>query len=202
MLLGGLGTRLGNGPSECVALEIHRLRQRVATRIWSSYQDHVNARTQYADPSTDTRRQHTRDAIRTLEEREQAAQLAVQKHTNQLYMHRQGRPSTLGVQASGGGPRARAHAGPYSFFNPTPLRSNAGRLARPRGAASKNSPLDLGCLGVAQEISNQQNDCEQHASPSCLSCSWSSRAPAAQLAEHLHGLSIDLHVSRTDMSGM
>ena len=92
-----MATDSGNGPSECVALEIHRLRQRVAARIWSSYQDHINARTQYADPSTDTRRQHTRDAIRTLEEREQAAQLAVQKHTNQLYMHRQGRPSTHGV---------------------------------------------------------------------------------------------------------
>ena len=92
-----MATDSGNGPSECVALEIHRLRQRVAARIWSSYQDHTNARTQYADPSTDTRRQHTRDAIRTLEEREQAAQLAVQKHTNQLYMHRQGRPSTHGV---------------------------------------------------------------------------------------------------------
>ena len=69
-----MATDSGNGPSECVALEIHRLRQRVAARIWSSYQDHINARTQYADPSTDTRRQHTRDAIGTLEEeREQAA---------------------------------------------------------------------------------------------------------------------------------
>ena len=88
---------LGDGLGECVALEIHRLRQRVATRIWSSYQDHVSARTQYANPTPDTRRQHTREAIRTAEEREQAAQLAVQRHTNELYMLRQGRPATLGV---------------------------------------------------------------------------------------------------------
>ena len=93
-----MATDSGNGPSECVALEIHRLRQRgVAIRIWSSYQDHVSARTQYANPTPDTRRQHTREAIRTAEEREQAAQLAVQRHTNELYMLRQGRPATLGV---------------------------------------------------------------------------------------------------------
>ena len=63
-LITGIGTQLGHlmatesgdGPSECVALEIHRLRQRVATRIWSSYQDHIITRTQYADPSPDTRR--------------------------------------------------------------------------------------------------------------------------------------------------
>ena len=84
---------LGDGLGECIALELHRLRQRVAVKVWSSYQDHIVARTQYADPTPDTRRQHTRDAIRAAEERE----LAAQRHVNERYMHRQGRPMVLGV---------------------------------------------------------------------------------------------------------
>ena len=84
---------LGDGLGECIALELHRLRQRVAVKVWSSYQDHIVARTQYADPTPDTRRQHTRDAIRAAEERE----LAAQRHVNEHYMHRQGRPMVLGV---------------------------------------------------------------------------------------------------------
>ena len=59
---------------------------------WSDA-DPIVARTQYADPTPDTRRQHTRDAIRTAEERE----LAAQRHVNEHYMHRQGRPMVLGV---------------------------------------------------------------------------------------------------------
>ena len=65
----------------------------MAVKVWSSYQDHIVARTQYADPTPDTRRQHTRDAIRAAEERE----LAAQRHVNERYMHRQGRPMVLGV---------------------------------------------------------------------------------------------------------
>ena len=37
---------LGDGLGECIALELHRLRQRVAVKVWSSYQDHIVARTQ------------------------------------------------------------------------------------------------------------------------------------------------------------
>ena len=61
-------------------------------------------RPQYADPTPDTRRQHTRDAIRAAEERE----LAAQRHVNERYMHRQGRPMVLGVWAVCGAPHTRA----------------------------------------------------------------------------------------------
>ena len=37
---------LGDGLGECIALELHRLRQRVAVRVWSSYQDHATRLTQ------------------------------------------------------------------------------------------------------------------------------------------------------------
>ena len=82
---------LGDGLGECIALELHRLRQRVAVKVWSSYQDHIVARTQYADPTPDTRRQHTRDAIRAAEERE----LAAQRHVNERYMHRHRQQAAL-----------------------------------------------------------------------------------------------------------
>ena len=40
---------------QCRALEIRGVRQRVAVQIWRDYQQHINARMQYADPDGDAK---------------------------------------------------------------------------------------------------------------------------------------------------
>ena len=40
---------------QCRALEIRGVRQRIAVQIWRDYQQHINARMQYADPDSDAR---------------------------------------------------------------------------------------------------------------------------------------------------
>ena len=47
---------------ECMALDINRVRQRLAVQIWRDYQDHINARIKYADPDEDDKRRHEEEA--------------------------------------------------------------------------------------------------------------------------------------------
>ena len=48
----------GESLTECIALEVHRVRQRLAVQIWRDYQDHINARIRFADPDEDDKRRH------------------------------------------------------------------------------------------------------------------------------------------------
>ena len=48
----------GESLAECIALDIHRVRQRLAVQIWRDYQDHINARIRFADPDEDDKRRH------------------------------------------------------------------------------------------------------------------------------------------------
>ena len=43
----------GEDIKQCTALELQRLRQRLAVHIWRDYHNHITARMRYADPSAD-----------------------------------------------------------------------------------------------------------------------------------------------------
>ena len=45
----------GEDIRQCTALEINRVRQRLAVQIWRDYQEHITARIRYADPDADAR---------------------------------------------------------------------------------------------------------------------------------------------------
>jgi hypothetical protein len=74
----------GGSEGECTALELHQLRQRLAARIWSSYQKYICARVPYADPTHDTQRQHAYQAEAAAAKQE----LMAQRHINEAHMHR------------------------------------------------------------------------------------------------------------------
>ena len=78
---------------QCRALEIRGVRQRVAVQIWRDYQQHINARMQYADPDGDAR-------LRNADEVEQEAaewQQKAERVHNEWYNQRKRRPQEFGV---------------------------------------------------------------------------------------------------------
>ena len=78
---------------QCRALEIRGVRQRVAVQIWRDYQQHINARMQYADPDSDAR-------LRNADEVEQEAaewQQKAERVHNEWYNQRKRRPQEFGV---------------------------------------------------------------------------------------------------------
>ena len=48
----------GEAMQQSIQLEVQRVRQRVSIQIWRGYQDHINARMRYADPSNDEKAQN------------------------------------------------------------------------------------------------------------------------------------------------
>ena len=74
-------------------LDVQRVRQRVSIQIWRDYQDHINARMRYADPSNDEKAQNIDESER---EREETA-IATQRLYNQAYLQRRRRPQEFGV---------------------------------------------------------------------------------------------------------
>ena len=83
----------GEDIRQCTALEINRVRQRLAVQIWRDYQEHINARIRYADPDADAR---TRLAEEMEQEEEEAEQALVRLY-NEAYLQRMGRPQEFGV---------------------------------------------------------------------------------------------------------
>ncbi len=83
----------GESLTECMALDINRVRQRLAVQIWRDYQDHINARTKYADPDEDDKRRHEEEAQVSAEEQE----LAARRLFNEAYLQRVGRPQAFGL---------------------------------------------------------------------------------------------------------
>ena len=83
----------GESLTECIALEINRVRQRLAIQIWRDYQDHINARIRYADPDEDETRRHEEEAQASAKEREPAAR----RLFNEAYLQRMGRPQAFGL---------------------------------------------------------------------------------------------------------
>ena len=83
----------GEDIRQCTALEINRVRQRLAVQIWRGYQEHINARIRYADPDADAR---TRLAEEMEQEEEEAEQALVRLY-NEAYLQRMGRPQEFGV---------------------------------------------------------------------------------------------------------
>ena len=78
---------------QCRALEIRGVRQRVAVQIWRDYQQHINARMQYADPDGNAR-------LRNADEVEQEAaewQQKAERVHNEWYNQRKRRPQEFGV---------------------------------------------------------------------------------------------------------
>ena len=74
----------GESLTECIALEINRVRQRLAIQIWRDYQDHINARIRYADPDEDEKRRHEEEAQASAKEQE----LAARRLFNEAYLQR------------------------------------------------------------------------------------------------------------------
>ena len=83
----------GESLAECIALDIHRVRQRLAVQIWRDYQDHLNARIRFADPDEDDKRRHEEEARVDTEEQE----LAARRMFNEAYLQRMGRPQAFGL---------------------------------------------------------------------------------------------------------
>ena len=83
----------GEDIRQCTALEVNRVRQRLAVQIWRDYQEHINARIRYADPDADAR---TRLAEEMEQEEEEAEQALVRLY-NEAYLQRMGRPQEFGV---------------------------------------------------------------------------------------------------------
>ena len=83
----------GEDIRQCTALEINRVRQRLAVQIWRDYQEHITARIRYADPDADAR---TRLAEEMEQEEEEAEQALVRLY-NEAYLQRMGRPQEFGV---------------------------------------------------------------------------------------------------------
>ena len=83
----------GESLTECMALDINRVRQRLAVQIWRDYQDHINARIKYADPDEDDKRRHEEEAQVSAEEQE----LAARRLFNEAYLQRVGRPQAFGL---------------------------------------------------------------------------------------------------------
>ena len=81
----------GESLAECIALEVNRVRQRLAVQIWRDYQDHINARICFADPDEDDKRRHEEEAQVDAEEQE----LAARRLFNEAYRMR--RPQALGL---------------------------------------------------------------------------------------------------------
>ena len=79
--------------AECIALEVNRVRQRLAVQIWRDYQDHINARIRFADPDEDDKRRHEEEAQVDVEEQE----LAARRMFNEAYLQRMGRPQAFGL---------------------------------------------------------------------------------------------------------
>ena len=84
----------GESLTECIALEINRVRQRLAIQIWRDYQDHINARIRYADPDEDDKRRHEEEAQASAQDQE----LAARRLFNEAYLQRMGRPQALGLR--------------------------------------------------------------------------------------------------------
>ena len=84
----------GEDIRQCTALEINRVRQRLAVQIWRDYQEHITARIRYADPDADAR---TRIAEEMEQEEEEAEQEALVRLYNEAYLRRMGRPQEFGV---------------------------------------------------------------------------------------------------------
>ena len=80
--------------AECIALEVNRVRQRLAVQIWRDYQDHINARIRFADPDEDDKRRHEEEAQVDVEEQE----LAARRMFNEAYLQRMGRPQAFGLR--------------------------------------------------------------------------------------------------------
>ena len=83
----------GESLAECIALDIHRVRQRLAVQIWRDYQDHLTARIRFADPDEDDKRRHEEEARVDAEEQE----LAARRLFNEAYLQRMGRPQAFGL---------------------------------------------------------------------------------------------------------
>ena len=83
----------GESLAECIALDIHRVRQRLAVQIWRDYQDHLTARIRFADPDEDDKRRHEEEAQVDVEEQE----LAARRMFNEAYLQRMGRPQAFGL---------------------------------------------------------------------------------------------------------
>ena len=83
----------GESLAECIALEVNRVRQRLAVQIWRDYQDHINARIRFADPDEDDKRRHEEEARVDAEEQE----LAARRLFNEAYLQRMGRPQAFGL---------------------------------------------------------------------------------------------------------
>ena len=83
----------GEDIRQCTALEINRVRQRLAVQIWRDYQEHINARIRYADPDADAR---TRLAEEMEQEDEETEQALVRLY-NEAYLQRMRRPQEFGV---------------------------------------------------------------------------------------------------------
>ena len=81
----------GEDIRQCTALEINRVRQRLAVQIWRDYQEHITARIRYADPDADAR---TRLAEEMEQEEEEAEQALVRLY-NEAYLQRMGRPQPI-----------------------------------------------------------------------------------------------------------
>ena len=83
----------GESLAECIALEVNRVRQRLAVQIWRDYQDHINARIRFADPDEDDKRRHEEEVRVDAEEQE----LAARRMFNEAYLQRMGRPQAFGL---------------------------------------------------------------------------------------------------------
>ena len=83
----------GESLAECIALEVNRVRQRLAVQIWRDYQDHINARIRFADPDEDDKRRHEEEAQVDAEVQE----LAARRLFNEAYLQRMGRPQAFGL---------------------------------------------------------------------------------------------------------
>ena len=83
----------GESLAEGIALDIHRVRQRLAVQIWRDHQDHLTARIRFADPDEDDKRRHEEEARVDAEEQE----LAARRLFNEAYLQRMGRPQAFGL---------------------------------------------------------------------------------------------------------
>ena len=83
----------GEDIRQCTALELQRLRQRLAVHIWRDYHNHITARMRYADPSADDKHRNEDEA-----EEEEAEQRERGERTyNEAWNQRLGRPQEFGL---------------------------------------------------------------------------------------------------------
>ena len=83
----------GEDIRQCTALEINRVRQRLAVQIWRDYQEHINARIRYLDPDADARTRMAEE----MEHEDEEAEQALMRLYNEAYLQRMGRPQEFGV---------------------------------------------------------------------------------------------------------